>query len=260
MRAGTMPRGKNYVNNNRGVNFQAPTKKKGSQMVACQYGDGCTRKGCIYRHPNRQMGTSASKTPLKKSTEPCMPFLAGMCSFSESGCRKRHPGKVEAERLVVKYSSTPCRYGSTCRTRGCLYIHPYDEGNEPQEEDNEMFPTATPNIASTYAIQTPYQANMEELYYAQQVVYDHSSENNYSQPESWEQSNDVYATEEGGYFEMQSDVQPQPDIVSPSYNNIMSPYEARELTFDSMKDEVLMCHDINGTNIHAKEFVPGNWS
>ena len=55
-----------------------------------------------------------------------MPFLAGLCAFSAKGCRKRHPNKEEAEKLIAKYKATKCRYGEHCKTAGCLYIHPTD--------------------------------------------------------------------------------------------------------------------------------------
>jgi hypothetical protein len=116
-----MPRGKNYVNNHKGVSLAAPKGKKAERMAECQFGAGCNRPDCIYRHPSKTDGT------FKQSQEPCMPFLAGICAFSAKGCRKRHPPKAEAERLIEKYQKTRCRFGSECRTKGCLYIHPGDE-------------------------------------------------------------------------------------------------------------------------------------
>eukprot|EP00566_Odontella_aurita_P019459 CAMPEP_0113600310 /NCGR_PEP_ID=MMETSP0015_2-20120614/42638_1 /TAXON_ID=2838 /ORGANISM="Odontella" /LENGTH=306 /DNA_ID=CAMNT_0000508557 /DNA_START=313 /DNA_END=1233 /DNA_ORIENTATION=+ /assembly_acc=CAM_ASM_000160 len=120
-----MPRGKSYVNNNRGVSLQASNKKKASQMVACMYGAGCTRDDCIYRHPHGKSAKGAGQGAAEyQSREPCMPFLAGICTFPATGCRKRHPPQAEAERLIAKYRSTNCRFGDECRTRGCLYLHP----------------------------------------------------------------------------------------------------------------------------------------
>lgn len=116
-----MPRGKNYVNNHKGVALAAPKGKKSERMIECQFGAGCTRPDCIYRHPSKKEGT------FQQSQEPCMSFLAGVCAFSAKGCRKRHPPKAEAERLIAKYKMTRCRFGSDCRTNGCLYIHPGDK-------------------------------------------------------------------------------------------------------------------------------------
>jgi len=92
-------------------------------MEPCFYGAGCTRPGCIYRHD-----TASGDSPAKKpsSLEPCMPFLAGLCAFPASGCRHRHPGNAEAERLIAKYKRIKCRHGEHCKTRGCLYVHPND--------------------------------------------------------------------------------------------------------------------------------------
>jgi hypothetical protein len=113
-----MPRGKNYVNNHRGVSLAAP--KNGAKMTECQYGAGCTRPDCIYSHPK-------GKGEFQQSQEPCMPFLVGICSFPSNGCHKRHPPKAEADRLIAKYKTTQCRFRDKCRTEGCLYIHPGDE-------------------------------------------------------------------------------------------------------------------------------------
>lgn len=121
-----MPRGKNYVNQGRGVSLQASTKG-GGQMIVCQYGTGCNRPDCIYRHP---YGRDQSSANTSQSREPCMAHLAGLCTFSASGCRKRHPPPIECERLIAKYSQVKCRFGDSCRTKGCLYMHPGDDGYE----------------------------------------------------------------------------------------------------------------------------------
>lgn len=137
-----MPRGKNYVNNHKGVSLAPPKGKKAERMVECQFGAGCTRPDCIYRHPSKKDGT------FKQSQEPCMPFLAGECAFSAQGCRKRHPPKEEADRLIAKYKLTRCRFGSECRTNGCLYIHPGDEGestNVPVMNAALFPPLSSPN-------------------------------------------------------------------------------------------------------------------
>jgi len=119
-----MPRGKNYVNGNRGVTMLSSNKKKAPSMEQCFYGKGCTRKDCIYKHDKPGPGGG------EKSNEPCMPFLAGQCAFTAGGCRKRHPNKEETDRLVAKYKKTKCRFGKDCKTAGCLYIHPSDNDRD----------------------------------------------------------------------------------------------------------------------------------
>mmetsp|Transcript_6924 Transcript_6924/g.16499 ORF Transcript_6924/g.16499 Transcript_6924/m.16499 type:complete len:288 (+) Transcript_6924:214-1077(+) len=140
-----MPRGKNYVNQGKGVSLQAPVKKGGSQMTVCQYGTGCNRSDCIYRHPygkDSDKGRSSSTNNSRQSREPCMAFLAGLCTFSASGCRKRHPPPLECERLVAKYSKVKCRFGDSCLTKSCLYMHPGDDGYEDAgRETNAREPT-----------------------------------------------------------------------------------------------------------------------
>lgn len=136
-----MPRGKNYVNNNKGVSLQANSKASG-KMQLCEYGAGCTRPDCIYRHEG-----------IAKKAEVCLPFLAGKCTFKDNGCRKRHPKPDEKKRLIAKYKRTRCRFGDECYTEGCLYLHPRDNnGDEPNyiEPNDIAFPplngAATANV------------------------------------------------------------------------------------------------------------------
>ena len=134
-----MPRGKNYVNNNKGVRLLPSRKAKATSIIPCQYGSGCTRPDCIYRHE-----------PTGKADDVCLPFLAGKCAFPDQGCRKRHPDKQETERLIAKYKRTRCRFGEECRTDGCLYLHPNEmEAIEPAylEPHHVAFPPL--NGAST---------------------------------------------------------------------------------------------------------------
>jgi hypothetical protein len=136
-----MPRGKNYVNNNNGVALQASAK---NNMRLCEYGSGCSRPDCIYRHDNADD---------KTTEEVCLPFMAGKCSFAKDGCRKRHPKKEELERLLHKYKRTRCRFGDECYTESCLYLHPREmEPSEPYyvEPHDVAFPplngaASTPN-------------------------------------------------------------------------------------------------------------------
>jgi hypothetical protein len=150
-----MPRGKNYVNNHKGVSLAPPRGNKAEKMTECQYGAGCNRPDCIYRHPNTKEDGS-----FKQSQEPCMPFLAGICAFSAKGCRKRHPGKQESEKLIAKYQTTRCRFGKDCRTKGCLYIHPgdKDEMNTPGIMSAALFPPLnSPNGVQVPVITRPLQ-------------------------------------------------------------------------------------------------------
>ena len=111
-----MPRGKNYLNNGKGMHLQAAKGEK-NNMKMCEYGAGCTRPDCIYRHD----GTSG-----KKSDGVCVLFLAGKCSFKNKGCRKRHPPPEEVKRLKARYRKIKCRHGDDCFTDSCLYLHPRD--------------------------------------------------------------------------------------------------------------------------------------
>ena len=120
-----MPRGKNYVNNNKGLTMQR--HKKETRMEKCFYGAGCTRPDCKYLHPSVSPNDDGEQ-PSKQSREPCMPYLAGLCTFTAKGCHKRHPPDHEVELLIAKYRKVLCRFGETCKTSGCLYVHPGEEG------------------------------------------------------------------------------------------------------------------------------------
>jgi len=141
-----MPRGKNYVNNNKGVCLVANSKARAS-MILCEYGLGCTRADCIYRH---DYGDAEDGTSNSRKDEICLPFLAGTCTFREEGCRKRHPKKEEKERLIAKYKRTRCRFGDECYTEGCLYLHPREvKAEEPCFIDPMMNFDAFPPLGST---------------------------------------------------------------------------------------------------------------
>ncbi|GKZ00383.1 hypothetical protein MPSEU_000991300 [Mayamaea pseudoterrestris] len=134
-----MPRGKNYVNNNRGLAMQRHKKENG---VKCLYGSGCTRPDCKFSHPPKGEGASTAE-PKQKSNEPCMPYLAGLCTFTAHGCYKRHPPKDEVDVLIVKYRQVLCRFGESCKTNGCLLVHPGDEEfDELQRIKQQRIPVA----------------------------------------------------------------------------------------------------------------------
>ncbi|KAG7337752.1 RNA-binding, Nab2-type zinc finger domain containing protein [Nitzschia inconspicua] len=131
-----MARGKNYVNNDRGVHLAAAQKgpsgvgkgKKNNQiMQLCEYGPGCTRPDCIYRHEEPTTNAASGGNDSKNNRDAvCVLFLAGKCSFKDKGCRKRHPSKEEVARLIVRYKKIRCRFGDECYTDSCLFLHPRD--------------------------------------------------------------------------------------------------------------------------------------
>jgi len=218
-----MPRGKNYVNNHKGLSL-APPKKKAERMVECQFGAGCTRPDCIYRHPSKTEGT------FQQSQEPCMPFLAGICAFSAKGCRKRHPPKEEADRLIAKYKTTRCRFGADCRTKGCLYIHPGDEeeSNIPMMSASLFPPLASLNGQPSPAAARPLQ---NSAWKASPVLPQQKA---YSTPVNY--SNNVYSTSiPRSFASMAAGGQPP------------APVSAAKVS----PDEEL--------NANAKEFVPGKF-
>jgi len=74
----------------RNTTFQGLRLKKNSKnvrMPLCQYGSGCRRKGCIYRHPEK---TRSLSSEIQKDPRTCKFFLMGQCTFG-NGCRYTHP-------------------------------------------------------------------------------------------------------------------------------------------------------------------------
>lgn len=161
-----MPRGKNYLNNNKGMFLQAGKYKP--KMVECQYGSACNRKDCIYSHPGgtNDSGSSSSSSSLQQGI--CMNFLAGNCAFTRN-CRKKHPSQDECEQLRQQYKQIPCKFGDECETEGCLYQHPWDaqhtnaailkQGQErllleqqQQQQQNQLQFAATTSSSSSSSI------------------------------------------------------------------------------------------------------------
>lgn len=157
-----MARGKNYMNNNRGVGLQAHSKK-GSSQIPCQYGAGCTRPDCIYRHDTNTTNSAGGGADGSGSNgNVCLPYLAGLCTFTNQGCRNYHPtNHAEIQRLKTKYKKIRCRHGDRCRTDGCLYLHPKEmkpiEPNYvlpsssfppllPQQQQNAVVPTTSSSM------------------------------------------------------------------------------------------------------------------
>lgn len=222
-----MPRGKNYVNNHKGVSLAPPRGKKAENMTECQYGAGCSRPDCIYRHPKAKDDGS-----FKQSQEPCMPFLAGICAFSAKGCRKRHPQKEEADTLIAKYKSTRCRFGKDCRTKGCLYIHPGDE--EETNTPGIMSAALFPPLDSPNGAQVPLTAArplQNSAWKASPVV---PQQRSFNMPVNY--ANDVYSTSSRRTAAPSGNVSAVSALAPPT---TVSP------------DEEL--------NANAKEFVPGRF-
>ncbi|KAL3911832.1 MAG: hypothetical protein SGILL_007129 [Bacillariaceae sp.] len=140
-----MARGKNYLNNGKGLHLQGG--KGTGNMKMCEYGSGCTRPGCIYRHDDTGGGENN-----KKGDGVCVLFLAGKCSFKAKGCRKRHPPPEEVKRLKARYHKIKCRHGDDCFTDSCLYLHPRDVKDQDDPVafmDPRDFPSLMGNGPST---------------------------------------------------------------------------------------------------------------
>lgn len=143
-----MPRGKNYVNQHKGMALKAASKEAVTEL--CYYGNACQRKDCIYRH--EQSSSSSSSLSTTKSSDPCMAYLSGFCSFTSKTCRKRHPtSDAEVESLIRKYAAIHCRFGVNCKTKGCLYMHPNpDSSLNPPELMLQTSSLPNPYIPGPY--------------------------------------------------------------------------------------------------------------
>ena len=101
-------------------NGKAPTSSSARKMPECRYGTACTRKDCVYRHPKK----SESHGPSSEGNQRvCLAYLADLCPYGKN-CMNRHPPVEEANELIYMFAQQLCRFGSTCRTVGCLYSHP----------------------------------------------------------------------------------------------------------------------------------------
>ena len=92
-------------------------------MPECKYGAACTRKDCIYRHTRKTESESSSNVDNRRV---CLAYLAELCPYGKN-CMNRHPPLEEANELIYMFSQQLCRFGSSCRTVGCLYSHPQPE-------------------------------------------------------------------------------------------------------------------------------------
>ena len=102
--------------------FLKPNKKKQVDMPQCKYGLACSRKDCVFKHPARSKLQVQSDSESSMDDDICLPFLAGFCSFGES-CYSKHPLEDECEALKKRFARKWCRFGSNCKTRGCLFRH-----------------------------------------------------------------------------------------------------------------------------------------
>ena len=64
-----------------------------------------------------------------ESAPVCVAFLAGLCTYG-ARCRGQHPPPDVADAFRRRFASTPCQWGDSCRTAGCLYLHPWSQWQE----------------------------------------------------------------------------------------------------------------------------------
>jgi hypothetical protein len=258
-----MARGSNYFNNNQGVALQASAKKgKIPKMIACQYGAGCNRSDCIYSHPANR----GDNTDFVQSKEPCMAYLTDMCAFSAKGCRKRHPQNDEAERLIAKYQNMKCRFGDACRTNGCLYQHPSDEHVQSSSVQVQQSQNVHANVNGNINGNGYMNDNMHHSAAEQDMMVQQQSHYQqyrpspspliYVNPDPRLPKSNMMDAANWGYSSGKSDAQhgtnsvqtqPPPPPPTPSSSSSSS-----SLPVDNIQSQ-------DGTNINAREFVPGNW-
>eukprot|EP00656_Telonema_subtile_P045353 TRINITY_DN51602_c0_g1_i1.p1 TRINITY_DN51602_c0_g1~~TRINITY_DN51602_c0_g1_i1.p1 ORF type:complete len:291 (+),score=61.26 TRINITY_DN51602_c0_g1_i1:142-1014(+) len=121
---------KTGANHSAGGNKSKAAKR---EMPLCSYGDACTRRDCIYRHPPRSK--TRAEAPAAAAEAPvCMAFVAGCCTFGV-GCFNKHPPAEEVASLKAHLANTLCHFGDQCTNGVCLHAHPgptlreADDGN-----------------------------------------------------------------------------------------------------------------------------------
>eukprot|EP00514_Thraustochytrium_sp_LLF1b_P010015 CAMPEP_0184551096 /NCGR_PEP_ID=MMETSP0199_2-20130426/23483_1 /TAXON_ID=1112570 /ORGANISM="Thraustochytrium sp., Strain LLF1b" /LENGTH=422 /DNA_ID=CAMNT_0026946155 /DNA_START=65 /DNA_END=1333 /DNA_ORIENTATION=- len=118
-------------------------------MPPCTYGAACTRKGCAYVHPKKH---------VVNEDVVCIPYLTGQCLFGNK-CRNKHVSEQEREEMISKMSGRPCRFGSHCKTEGCLFDHP--QPVQPYQEAEAV--TVDPQLAARLAAQERQKAIYDKL-------------------------------------------------------------------------------------------------
>lgn len=285
-----MPRGSNYVNNNRGVSLLASKKNK-TRMVECSYGAACTRKGCIYSHPPK------TSKAFAQSNEPCMAYLAGICTFTTKTCRKRHPGDEESERLIAKYSSMNCRFGDSCMTNGCLYRHPSDEpiieensysnndysyqgGNMNAPQDYQGYHYSNQQMQQPMAVNSDFQEKLRKHQEQQQYLLQlQQQQQSGVQDQTFEftQQSYQYPAQQSSNFGASSNSRiPKANLMDAanwqyggsagggvsSHNQqqqMTGIYSQAQNNNAPYNDEEYFQKQAEGVNVNAREFVPGNW-
>ena len=254
-----MGKGSNYLNNDKGVYLQASKKAKaGTRMVSCQYGEGCNRPGCIYSHP------TSSATIVVQSKEPCMAFLAGVCAFNGKGCRKRHPGKEETERLIAKYQTVRCRFGESCQTNGCLYRHLWDDDHHDQvneEVGDKCSSLSTNHMCQAQAIDLSQKPHNSDFYGSgsQQFHQMHAQAQvsaNWTYDEYFTASYDTSISMQQKHLSSLSDHR---DVHTHASSNMAGLHSVQDRS-NFEKHPYYNEQSTEGKNINAKEFVPSmNW-
>lgn len=266
-----MARGTNYLNNNKGVSLQASKKPKGSKMVECSYGAGCTRKGCIYSHPFPKTNNSDGSTSIPQSMEPCMAYLAGECSFTSKGCRKRHPSNEECERLIEKYKTMNCRFGDNCQTKACLYKHPWDVDQE-QNADTKGDDFGYDAQYHSYNYYDSHQQQQQQQQLSKQDLmmqyqYHQHQQQIFLQQQQMDQQygyaqNNDYTSYDQTYMDHHSSTNYQNTTADYHPTSYQTTYTQASSTIEqpqSEQDEENFQKQKDGVNINAKEFVPGSW-